>query len=141
MIQGLLLSGAVLLPALPVSAQSFRADIVRRPPPILATSLGQGHALRKTPPIRPFGYVQSTNLNNPQHRNFQSTTPYASSWVRAGADVNRTFGDYYVDPTVWINNLSRVPTDPQWRNPNNPTNWISTREIRIIIRAPYSPPR
>jgi hypothetical protein len=42
---------------------------------------------------------------------------------------------------VWTNNWGRLPIDPLWRDPNNRTNWISTREIRIIIRAPYKPPR
>ena len=91
--------------------------------------------------MRPFGYVVTPDVTNPQQRDFIATTPFANSWIRAGSDVNRTFGDFYVDPAVWTNNLGRIPTDPLWRDPNNRANWISTRAIRIIIRAPYTPPR
>ena len=80
-------------------------------------------------------------MTSAQQRAFSATTPNPNSWVRAGTDVNRPFGDYYVDPTVWTNNWGRLTTDPLWRDPTNPTNWISTRTIRIIIRAPFTPPR
>ena len=80
-------------------------------------------------------------MTNAQHRAFFATTPNPNSWVRAGTDVDRPFGDYYVDPWLWINNRGLSPTNALWRDPNNPTNWISTRTIRIIIRAPFTPPR
>ena len=57
---------------------------------------------------------------------------------------------------VWFNNSQRPANavwdpvlgrwvDPSgqwvWRDPNNTTNWISTRTIRVIIRQPFTPPR
>ena len=135
--------GAALSLILPgLCAQSYsRISLPKRPVPFIITNQGKGHALRKNPPVRPFAYYIKPDATNPQHRDFIATTPFAPSWVRAGTDVNRTFGDYYVDPAVWTNNWGRLPIDPLWRNPNNRTNWISTREIRIIIRAPFKPPR
>ena len=135
--------GAALSVCLPeLRAQSYsRISLPKRPVPFISPNQGKGHALRKKPPVRPFAYYIKPDATNPQHRDFLATTPFAPSWVRAGTDVNRTFGDYYVDPAVWTNNWGRLPIDPLWRDPNNRTNWISTREIRIIIRAPYKPPR
>ena len=135
--------GVVLCVTLPeLGAQSYsRISLPKRPIPVIPTSQGKGHALRKNPPVRPFGYVVAPDVTNPKQRDFIATTPFANSWIRAGSDVNRTFGDFYVDPAVWTNNLGRIPTDPLWRDPNNRANWISTRAIRIIIRAPYTPPR
>ena len=124
-----------------LAAQSYqRINLPKRPAPVKITNQGKGHALRKHPPVRPFAYfVMPKNI--PQQRAFSATTPNPNSWIRAGTDVNRTFGDYYVDPWLWINNRGLSPTNALWRDPNNPTNWISTRTIRIIIRAPFTPPR
>jgi|TARA_B100001971_G_scaffold134341_1_gene124148 hypothetical protein len=124
-----------------LAAQSSRGLNLRPQTTIVPTNQGKGHALRKNPPVRPFAYFVLPEMTNAQHRAFSATTPSAISWVRAGTGVNRTFGDYYVDPWLWINNQGLSPTNALWRNPNNPTNWISTRTIRIIIRAPYTPPR
>ena len=132
---------AVLLCFLPDSgAQSYRGINLRPRTAIIITNQGKGHALRKHPPVRPFAYFVVPK-NTPQQRAFSATTPNPNSWIRAGTDVNRTFGDYYVDPWLWINNWGLSPTNALWRDPNNPTNWISTRTIRIIIRAPFTPPR
>lgn len=133
---------AVLAFFLPdLGAQSYRAAYIRPPTVIIIINQGKGHALRKNPPIRPFAYFIAPEMTSAQQRAFSATTPNPNSWVRAGTDVNRPFGDYYVDPAVWTNNWGRLTTDPLWRDPNNPTNWISTRTIRIIIRAPFTPPR
>jgi hypothetical protein len=134
--------GAALSFCLPeLHAQSYSRISLVGPVSVKITNQGKGHALRKNPPVRPFAYFITPDATNPQERDFLATTPFAPSWVRAGTDVDRTFGDYYVDPAVWTNNWGRLPIDPLWRDPNNRTNWISTREIRIIIRAPYKPPR
>jgi hypothetical protein len=134
---------AILICLSEVGAQSYRAPNLNLRPrtTVIVTNQGKGHALRKHPPVRPFAYFIVPENNNPQQRAFSATTPNPNSWVRAGTDVNRKFGDYYVDPAVWTNNWGRLPADPLWRDPNNPTNWISTRTIRSIIRAPYTPPR
>lgn len=124
-----------------LGAQSYRGLNLRSRTAIIITNQGKGHALRKNPPIRPFAYFVTPIMTNAQQRAFSATTPNPNSWVRAGTDVNRTFGDYYVDPQLWIDNWGLSPTNALWRNPNNPTNWISTRAIRIIIRAPFTPPR
>ena len=136
-IQRLLLIGAVLLPASPLSAQTYRQDIVRRPPPIPITRLGQGHALRTRPPLRPFTYLPAAGTNVFE-RPFSATTGNPNSWVRAGTDVNRTYGDYFVNPVVWTNNIGLTPAHPNWRDPNNPTNWISVRTVRRFLRQPFS---
>ena len=117
---------------------------------------GKGHPIRYRLPVRPLNYRVNPNPNDPSQRAFSATTPLASSWVRAGTDMNRTFGDYYVDPMVWFNNSQRPANavwdpalgrwvDPTgqwvWRDPNNTTNWISTRTIRVILRQPFTPPR
>ena len=124
-----------------LGAQSYRGLNLRPRTAIIITNQGKGHALRKNPPLRPFAYFVVPQMTNAQHRAFSATTPFPSSWVRAGTDVDRPFGDYYVDPWLWINNRGLSPTNALWRDPNNPTNWISTRTIRIIIRAPFAPPR
>ena len=125
-----------------LDAQSYRGLNLRpRTTTIIVTNQGKGHALRKHPPVRPFAYFIVPELTNAQQRAFSATTPNPNSWVRAGTDVDSPFGDYYVDPWLWINNWGLSPTNALWRDPNNPTNWISTRTIRIIIRAPFTPPR
>ncbi len=123
---------------------------------IKPTNQGKGHPIRYRLPVRPLNYRVNPDPNDPSQRAFSATTPLASSWVRAGTDVNRTFGDYYVDPMVWFNNSQRPANavwdpalgrwvDPTgqwvWRDPNNITNWISTRTIRVILRQPFTPPR
>jgi hypothetical protein len=106
--------------------------------------------------VRPLNYRVNPDPSDPSQRAFSATTPRAATWIRAGTDVNRTYGDYYVDPFVWFNNNQRPANavwdpalgrwiDPSgqwvWRDPNNTTNWISTRTIRVIIRQPFTPPR
>lgn len=136
-VQRLLLVAAVLLPAWTTVAQAFRADAVRRPAPVPITRLGQGHALRTRPPLLPFTYLTAAGTNISE-RPFSATTGNPNSWVRAGADVGRTYGDYYVDPSVWTNNIGLTPADATWRDPNNPTNWISVRTLRRFLRQPFS---
>jgi hypothetical protein len=132
-----------------VSVRPGRTGII----PALTT---EGHPIRYRLPVRPLNYRVNPDPNDPSQRAFSATTPLAATWVRAGTDVNRTFGDYYVDPMVWFNNSQRPANavwdpvlgrwiDPTgqwfWRDPNNTTNWISTRTIRVIIRQPFTPPR
>ena len=105
--------------------------------PIPITRLGQGHALRARPPLQPFTYLPTAGTNIFE-RPFTATTGNPNSWVRAGTDVNRIFGDYFVDPAVWTNNIGLTPANPNWRDPNNPTNWISVRTIRRFLRQPFS---
>ena len=138
--------------ALAFSAQLAIAQRV----PFARTNQGKGHPIRYRLPVRPLNYRVNPDPNDPSQRAFSATTPLAATWVRAGTDVNRTYGDYYVDPFVWFNNNQRPANavwdpvlgrwvDPSgqwvWRDPNNTTNWISTRTIRIIIRQPFTPPR
>ena len=123
---------------------------------IKPTNQGKGHPIRYRLPVRPLNYRVNPDPNDPSQRAFSATTPLAATWIRAGTDVNRTFGDYYVDPMVWFNNSQRPANavwdpvlgrwiDPTgqwvWRDPNNTANWISTRTIRVIIRQPFTPPR
>jgi hypothetical protein len=120
------------------------------------TNQGKGHPIRYSLPVRPLNYRINPDPNDPSQRAFSATTPSAATWVRAGTDVNRTFGDYYVDPFVWFNNNQRPANavwdpalgrwvDPTgqwvWRDPADLANWISTRTIRVIIRQPFTPPR
>ena len=123
-------------------AQSYQRISLppNRRPQISVVNQGAGHAIRR-PTLRPFAYLTAPDAADPRQRAFSATTPQANSWVRAGSGVNVTYGDYYVDPTVWTNNFGRLPTDPAWRDPANPVNWISTRAIRFFIRRPYTPPR
>ncbi len=132
--------GAALLCFLSdLAAQSYqRINLPKRPAPVKITNQGKGHALRTAPPLRPFTYLVTPNPTNNQERAFSATTPNPNSWVRAGTDVNRKFGDYYVDPAGWTNNFGLSPTNALWRNPNNPTNWISTRAIRRFLRRPFT---
>ena len=140
--RGVFIGIILLLPAGDLMAQSYQRVTLspNRRPTITVTNQGAGHAIRR-PTLRPFAYLTSPDINKPRERAFTATTPRANSWVRAGMDVNTTYGDYYVDPTVWTNNFGRLPTDPAWRDPADPVNWISTRAIRFFIRRPYTPPR
>jgi hypothetical protein len=132
-----------------VSVRPGRTGII---PPLTT----EGHPFRYRLPVRPLNYLVTPDPNDPSQRAFTNASPLAATWVRAGTDVNRTFGDYYVDPRVWFNNSQRPANavwdpalgrwvDPPgqwvWRDPNNTTNWISTRTIRVIIRQPFTPPR
>ncbi len=118
----------------------------------------EGHPFRYRLPVRPLNYLVNPDPNDPSQRAFSNATQWAATWVRCGTDANRTHGDYYVDPTVWYNNSQRPANavwdpalgrwvDPTgqwvWRDPNDPTNWISTRSIRGFIRYPFNftPPR
>jgi hypothetical protein len=132
-----------------VSVRPGRTGII---PPLTT----EGHPFRYRLPVRPLNYLVTPDPNDPSQRAFTNASPLAATWVRAGTDVNRTFGDYFVDPFVWLNNSQRPANaiwdpalgrwvDPTgqwvWRDPNNTTNWISTRTIRVIIRQPFTPPR
>jgi len=132
-----------------VSVRPGRTGII---PPLTT----EGHPFRYRLPVRPLNYLVTPDPNDPSQRAFTNASPLAATWVRAGTDLNRTHGDYFVDPFVWLNNSQR-PTnavwnpalgrwvDPTgnwvWRDPNDPANWISTRTIRVIIRQPFTPPR
>jgi hypothetical protein len=121
-----------------VSVRPGRTGII---PPLTT----EGHPFRYRLPVRPLNYLVTPDPNDPSQRAFTNASPLAATWVRAGTDLNRTHGDYFVDPFVWLNNSQR-PTnavwnpalgrwvDPTgqwvWRDPNNTTNWISTRTIR-----------
>ena len=132
-----------------VSVRPGRTGII----PALQT---EGHPFRYRLPVRPLNYLVTPDPNDPSQRAFSATTPLAATWVRAGTDPNRTHGDYFVDPMVWVNNSLRPANavwdpalgrwvDPTgqwvWRDPTDPVNWISTRTIRVIIRQPFTPPR
>ena len=132
-----------------VSVRPGRTGII----PALTT---EGHPFRYRLPVRPLNYLVTPDPNDPSQRAFTNASPLAATWVRAGTDLNRTHGDYFVDPFVWLNNSQRPANavwnpalgrwiDPTgqwvWRDPNNTTNWISTRTIRVIIRQPFTPPR
>lgn len=132
--------GVALSCCLPeIGAQSYsRTNLPKRPAPIRPTNQGRSHALRVAPPLRPMTYLITPNPAINNERPFAATTPNPPSWIRAGSDVNRTYGDYYVNPAVWTNNAGITPADVRWRNPNNPTNWISTRAMRHFLRRPYT---
>jgi hypothetical protein len=132
-----------------VSLRPGRTGII---PPLTT----EGHPFRYRLPVRPLNYLVTPDPNDPSQRAFTNASPLAATWVRAGTDLNRTHGDYFVDPFVWLNNSQRPANavwnpalgrwvDPTgqwvWRDPNNTTNWISTRTIRVIIRQPFTPPR
>ncbi len=132
-----------------VSVRPGRTGII----PALTT---EGHPFRYRLPVRPLNYLVTPDPNDPSQRAFTNASPLAATWVRAGTDLNRTHGDYFVDPFVWLNNSQRPANavwnpalgrwvDPTgnwvWRDPNDPANWISTRTIRVIIRQPFTPPR
>jgi hypothetical protein len=132
-----------------VSVRPGRTGII---PPLTT----EGHPFRYRLPVRPLNYLVTPDPNDPSQRAFTNASPLAATWVRAGTDLNRTHGDYFVDPFVWLNNSQRPANavwnpalgrwvDPTgnwvWRDPNNTTNWISTRTIRVIIRQPFTPPR
>ncbi|MGY8651665.1 MAG: hypothetical protein ACKVKM_12780 [Verrucomicrobiia bacterium] len=132
-----------------VSVRPGRTGII----PALTT---EGHPFRYRLPVRPLNYLVTPDPNDPSQRAFTNASPLAATWVRAGTDLNRTHGDYFVDPFVWLNNSQRPANavwnpalgrwvDPTgqwvWRDPSNTTNWISTRTIRVIIRQPFTPPR
>ena len=132
--------GAALSFCLPeLRAQSYsRISLPKRPAPITPANQGRGHALRVAPPLRPLTYLVTPSPTNNTERAFPATTPNPPSWIRTGTDVNRTYGDYYVNPAVWTNNAGLTPADVRWRDPNNPTNWISTRAMRQFLRRPYT---
>ena len=111
-----------------------------RPPvrPYQPRNLAAGHALRTKPPLRALTYLANPVATNNTHRAFTATTPDRTTWIRAGTDVGVTYGDYYVDPAVWTNNAVLLPGAPGWRDPNNSSNWISTRVIRRFIRLPLT---
>jgi hypothetical protein len=132
-----------------VSVRPGRTGII---PPLTT----EGHPFRYRLPVRPLNYLVTPDPNDPSQRAFTNASPLAATWVRAGTDLNRTHGDYFVDPFVWLNNSQRPANavwnpalgrwvDPTgnwvWRDPNDPANWISTRTIRVIIRQPFTPPR
>jgi hypothetical protein len=132
-----------------VSLRPGRTGII---PPLTT----EGHPFRYRLPVRPLNYLVTPDPNDPSQRAFTNASPLAATWVRAGTDLNRTHGDYFVDPFVWLNNSQRPANavwnpalgrwvDPTgnwvWRDPNDPANWISTRTIRVIIRQPFTPPR
>jgi len=132
-----------------VSLRPGRTGII---PPLTT----EGHPFRYRLPVRPLNYLVTPDPNDPSQRAFTNASSLAATWVRAGTDLNRTHGDYFVDPFVWLNNSQRPANavwnpalgrwiDPTgqwvWRDPNNTTNWISTRTIRVIIRQPFTPPR
>ena len=137
--------------AVSLAAQTFTRRTARtHPTRIVIPTLGQGHALRKPPNLRPFIYLTNPSPTNTAERSFANALP----GVRAGRGVGRNRGDYYVDPTVWINNANApanatidpntgILTDPNgqwvWRDPNSVTNWISTRAIRIWLRLTPAP--
>lgn len=134
-----------------LAAQTFIPRTARTlPRRIVIPTLGQGHALRKPPHLRPFIYLTNPDPADPTQRSFNNALP----GVRAGLGVARTRGDYYIDPMVWINNANPPPnatndpntgilTDPTgqwvWRDPNSITNWISTRAIRVWLRLSPAP--
>ncbi len=132
-----------------VSVRPGRTGLV----PALTT---EGHPFRYRLPVRPLHYLVNPDPNDPSQRAFSAASSLAATWVRAGTDLNRTHGDYYVDPFVWLNNSQRPANavwdpvlgrwvDPTgqwtWLDPNDPANWISTRTIRTILRYPFTPPR
>jgi len=130
--------GLLLLADLAHAQRVPRASL--RPPlrPYSPRNLGTGHALRTKPPLRPLTYLKTPDPANIAQRAFAATKPDRNTWIRAGLDVNVTYGDYYVDPAVWTNNVGLTPGAPSWRDPNNSTNWISTRAIRRFIRLPLT---
>ncbi len=79
----------------------------------------RGHALWKTPTLRPVSYVPTPDTNKVEQKSFPTT----NSPTRAGSSVGRTYGDYYVDPLLWEFNrnhptnvmyLGSVYSNPTW---------------------------
>jgi len=92
----------------------------------------RGHALWKTPTLRPVSYVTTPDTNKVEQKSFP-TTGWSST--RAGASVGRTYGDYYVDPMLWEFNRNHPATvtyigslySPTWLwYDNAASNWVST---------------
>ncbi len=91
----------------------------------------RGHALWKTPTLRPVNYVPTPNTNDVRQQPFPSS---GASPTRAGTGVGRTYGDYYVDPMLWEFNRNH-PTgvtylgtiyNPTWLWYDNiVSNWVA----------------
>ncbi|MSR67019.1 MAG: hypothetical protein EXS24_06560 [Pedosphaera sp.] len=137
-----------------VSALFFSAQTSFAQRASIKPKMGKGHPLRKDPTLKPFNYQNTPEPTDPAQRAFSSALPGVH--VLAGTTRNGEFGDFYVDPAVTLNNSRRPANaywdaaagrwvDPSgqwvWMDPNNPIYWISTRSMRIHVRAPFKTPQ
>jgi hypothetical protein len=94
------------------------------------------HALWTTPTLRPISYVPVPNTNDPSQAPFstpqvpQVPFPFGgppptggSTAIRAGAGVGRIYGDYFVDPMLWVYNSNHPATVTYLGTIYNPT-WL-----------------
>lgn len=115
--------------------------------------MGKGHPLRMDPTLKPFNYQLTPEPTDPAQRAFSKAKPGVH--ILAGTTRNGEYGDFYVDPAVTLNNSRRPANatwdaatgrwvDPTgqwvWMDPNDPRYWISTRSMRMHVRAPFKTP-
>ncbi|MSS99764.1 MAG: hypothetical protein EXS29_00410 [Pedosphaera sp.] len=86
----------------------------------LLSAATRGHALWKTPALRPVNYVPTPNTNDVRQQSFPSS---GFSTTRAGVGVGRNYGDYYVDPMLWEFNRNHPTSVTYLGTIYNPT-WL-----------------
>ncbi len=114
----------------------------------LLSAATRGHALWKTPTLRPFSYVPNPDTNNPSQAAFPTSaaapfpfgrppSPSGSTSIRAGAGVGRTYGNYYIDPMLWVDNANHPTNVTYLGSIYKPTwLWYDTDTVSWVIAPP-----